>query len=107
MLKALVPPQQKVVGKTGRAKRKPVDTDYHMSPGRPRNPPVGTLSTSSFFVQFMSEWDTPVGVCASNRTGQKCEIPSARTTTPDSIRAPPLPPQVPRTKAGNSTDDNS
>lgn len=68
-----VAPQQKAVGNTGTAKRKPADTSNHASRARRRSPAVGATPTSSLFVQPMTESKTPAGVCASGWRGQNCE----------------------------------
>lgn len=73
MNNAFVAPQQKSVGKTGTVKRKPADTSGHALWAGPRNPVTGATSPSSSFVQSMTEWKTPAGVCASGSRDQKGE----------------------------------
>ena len=69
----LVAPQPKIVGRTGESKRESVDSDDTAAPARPRNQAASAPSASSAFIQSMTEWRTPAGVCASSWRGQKCE----------------------------------
>ena len=107
----LVAPLQKAAGKTGAGKRKSVDTGDLTARARPRNQPVGAASSSAAFIQSMSDWKTPAGVCASGWRGQKCERVSCKydhdkrhpNVPPPPPGPPPAPAAAPTTAVSSAT----
>ena len=77
----LVAPQQKSVGKTGVTKRKPVDSSDTVARARPRNQAAGAASSSSAFIQSMSEWNALAA--GEVRRARRYRASTTTKTTPE------------------------
>ena len=77
----LVEPQLTAVGKTGATKKKLVDSGDTPARARPRNQVAGAASSSSAFIQSMSEWNALAA--GEVRRARRYRASTTTKTTPE------------------------